>query len=379
MFADHAVIFVRAGDGGSGCMSFRREKFIPKGGPDGGDGGEGGSVLIVEDPNVQTLLDFRGQHHWQARGGEPGRGKDMHGANGEDNVLRLPAGTMVYIKPWIPHDRTQPDPEVLDEAEEAEAEEAEESVDDSLRLLCDLQEDDRVVLAKGGRGGKGNAHFKSPTNQTPRKITVGVPGEAWEVHLELKLMADIGLVGMPNAGKSTFLRAISKATPKVADYPFTTLTPQLGIASLDPERRVVVADIPGLIEGASAGAGLGHEFLKHVERTRVLVHLIEIDPADGSDPAKNYASIRGELEAYSTELAGKPEILVLSKMDLLGDVSDVGEAIAMVREMLGIEPSHEVLGISSVSGQGVRDVLEACWEALDPVVDGWKRQTDRAR
>ncbi|MHC4976942.1 MAG: GTPase ObgE [Planctomycetota bacterium] len=369
MFADHAIIYVRAGDGGNGCMSFRREKFIPKGGPDGGDGGDGGSVVIIEDPNVQTLLDFRGQHHWAAKNGEPGRGKDMHGANGDDIELRLPAGTMVYVKPWTPHDKTQPIDLPEDDSIEPE--------DVTMELICDLAEGERVVLAEGGRGGFGNAHFKSPTNQTPRQITEGTPGQAWEVHLELKLMADVGLVGKPNAGKSTFLRTVSKATPKVADYPFTTLTPQLGIASLDLERRIVVADIPGLIEGAAEGAGLGHEFLKHIERTRVLVHLIEIEPTDGSDPATNYASIRGELEAYSEELARKPEVLVLSKMDLLGDVSDVDEAITLVREMLGIEEDQRVLGISSPTGQGVREVLEACWELLDPEVDGWKKMPAR--
>ncbi|MFG0256501.1 MAG: GTPase ObgE [Phycisphaerales bacterium JB043] len=367
MFADHAVIYVRAGDGGDGCLSFRREKFVPKGGPDGGDGGDGGSVVLVEDPNVQTLLDFRGQHHWAAKNGEPGRGKDMHGANGTDIELRLPAGTMVYVKPWTPHDRTQDD----------EVESTSPSEDSSLRLVCDLRRGERVVLAGGGRGGFGNAHFKSPTNQTPRETTPGGSGEAWEVHLELKLMADVGLVGMPNAGKSTFLRSISRATPKVADYPFTTLVPQLGIAALDPERRIVVADIPGLIEGAAEGAGLGHDFLRHIERTRVLVHLIEIEPSDGSDPAENYASIRRELETYSEELASKPEVLVLSKMDLLGDISNVEEAIAMVREMLGIRSEQRVLGISSITSQGVREVLEACWDLLDVKMEGWRESPYR--
>lgn len=362
MFADHAEIYVKAGDGGHGCMSFRREKYIPKGGPNGGDGGHGGDIVAVADPSVQTLMDFRGAHHWRARAGEPGRGKDQHGADAADLELRLPIGTMIYARPA--EDSPAAD-EAGDDAFTPEPPDREE------RLIADLKPGERLVIARGGRGGFGNAHFKSATDQAPRRTTTGAPGEAFHLRLELKLFADVGLVGKPNAGKSTFLRAVSGATPKVGAYPFTTLAPHLGIAELDSARRLVVADIPGLIEGASQGAGLGHEFLRHIERTRVLLHLIEIEPEDGSDPAENHRAIRAELEAYSPDLARKPEVLAVSKLDLVGGPEDRREAVAMVRAHLGLGEDHPVIGVSSAEREGLRDALEACWRHIGAEQRGW--------
>src|SRR5947208_3454548 len=289
MFVDEATIHVKAGDGGNGCVSFRREKYIPKGGPDGGDGGDGGSVVFVADANKNTLLDFAGRHHWRAEKGQAGMGKKMYGKGGEDLVILVPPGTVVF--------------------------DTEKQV-----MLADLESPGRrVVIAKGGKGGRGNWHFRSSTNQTPRYAEPGTDGQERNLRLELKLIADVGLVGMPNAGKSTLLRAISAARPKVADYPFTTLDPQLGIVELLPDRRIVVADIPGLIEGARHGAGLGHNFLRHIERTTAIVHLLDLFPMDGSDPAENYRKIRRELEAFSPTLAQKREVVAANKMDLAVD------------------------------------------------------------
>ncbi len=342
MFIDHAVIHVKAGDGGNGCVSFRREKYIPKGGPDGGDGGDGGSVIAVADPNVNTLLDFRHKHHHTARRGEDGRGKNMHGGSAEDLMISLPAGTLIYD-------------------------------DGTGDLVHDLGPGDRVVLAQGGRGGLGNDRFKSATNQTPREATEGTEGGSRTLRLELKLMADVGLVGKPNAGKSTLLSAVTRATPKIADYPFTTLSPQLGIAEIDPGRRLVLADIPGLIEGAAEGAGLGHEFLRHIERTRVLVHLIEVEPSDGTTSSENYQTIRRELASYSTLLGEKPEIIAVSKVDLLGGEEDVETAIELIRGELSLEPGTPVYAISSASGRGLNELLEACWAVLGEEREIWAR------
>lgn len=341
MLVDSAIIHVRSGKGGDGCVSFRRMKYIPKGGPDGGDGGDGGSVILQAAPNVETLLDFAGRHHWHARGGEPGRAKQQHGANGEDLIVRLPPGTLVYD-------------------------------DETGELIVDLDVIGKTyVIAKGGKGGWGNEHFKTSTNQAPRQYNPGEPAVEKTLRLELKIIADFGLLGKPNAGKSTFLSKVSKATPKIADYPFTTLTPQLGIAELSSSRRLVIADIPGLIEDAHEGHGLGVRFLRHVERTRLLVHLIEAEPMDGSDPIENYRVIRRELERYSPALAEKPELVALSKMDLVGDEQDQQAAIQMVEEALG----KKVFPISSATGQGITQLLEACWGHLDEhsrQIPGWQ-------
>lgn len=339
MFVDEAEITVKAGSGGRGCVSFRREKYIPKGGPDGGDGGRGGDVVFVADPNVNTLLDFSGRPNWAAQDGEPGRGKQQYGLAGKDLEIHVPAGTMAFDR-------------ATDE------------------LLVDLQPGQRFVIAKGGRGGLGNEHFKTSTNQAPKNATVGDPGESRRLRLELKLIADVGIVGMPNAGKSTLLSAISDARPKIADYPFTTLAPQLGIAALDGKRRLVFADIPGLIEGAAEGAGLGHEFLRHIERTRVIVHLIDIDPPVGT-PAANYALIRDELAKYSQVLADKPEIIALNKTDAI-DEDEVKARLAAFRKALKLGRTEQVLAVSAASRSGTHELLESAWTMLKPTVDKWK-------
>ena len=327
MFVDEAVIHVKAGDGGNGCVSFRREKYIPKGGPDGGDGGDGGSIILEAASDKDTLLDFSGKHHWKAKRGEGGMGKKMAGLSGDDLVIRVPPGTLVF--------------------------DAEHNL-----LLADLDTvSKRVVVAKGGKGGRGNWHFRSPTNQAPRYAEPGTEGQERHLRLELKLIADVGLVGMPNAGKSTLLRAVSAARPKVADYPFTTLDPQLGIVELDAERRMVFADIPGLIEGAQHGAGLGHNFLRHIERTKVIVHLLDLFPMDGSDPAENYRKIRRELEAFSPVLAQKRELIAPNKMDLAVD----DEALRKLRADLA---EKELFPISGVSRQGVEPMLERLWQIV---------------
>ena len=327
MLVDRARIFVRSGKGGDGCMSFRREKFIPKGGPNGGDGGDGGDVILVGDESIGTLLSVTHRPHYRATKGIQGMGSQKHGANGEDCIVKVPLGTLVR------HEGTG-------------------------ELLADISEDaQELIVAKGGRGGWGNEHFKSATNQAPRETTPGKPCEEHILNLELKLIADIGLVGMPNAGKSTLLSAISAARPKVAEYPFTTLHPHLGIAELDMNRRLIVADIPGLIEGAADGAGLGHRFLKHIERTGALLHLIDVLPIDGSDPASNYNTIRGELERYSPELASKKEIVVLNKIDLL-PTDERAKILSQLAEELHLD---SVITCSGATLEGVRDVLEHCW------------------
>jgi GTP-binding protein len=324
MFIDEANIHIKAGDGGHGCVSFRREKYIPKGGPDGGDGGRGGSVVFIADPDKDTLLDFAGRHHWHAERGESGMGKKMAGKNGLDLIIPVPIGTLIYD-------------------------------DSSHSLLTDLDKPGKkIIIARGGRGGLGNWHFRSPTNQVPRYAQPGGEGQERMLHLELKLIADVGLVGMPNAGKSTLLRSVSAARPKVADYPFTTLDPQLGIVDLIGDRRMVFADLPGLIEGAQGGAGLGHAFLRHIERTNVIVHLLDLYPPDGSDPADNYRKIRTELESFSPALANKREIIAANKVDLSVD----DEALAKLRAEL---PNKEIHAISGVSRVGVEGLLENIW------------------
>lgn len=327
MFVDEAKIHVKAGDGGPGCVAFRREKYIPKGGPAGGDGGDGGSVHFEADPNKNTLLDFTGRHNWYAEKGQNGMGKKMAGASGRDLVIRVPPGTLIFDA-------------------------------DFDILLADLdQPGKRVLICKGGKGGLGNWHFRSPTNQAPRYAQPGTEGQQRNLKLELKLIADVGLVGMPNAGKSTLLRAVSAARPKVADYPFTTLEPQLGIVELIGDRRMVLADIPGLIEGAHEGAGLGDAFLRHIERTKIIVHVLDLFPMDGSKPVENYRKIRDELEAFSSKLADKREIVAANKMDLALEDRALRQ---LTEEMAGTE----VFPISGVSRQGVEALLERLWDIL---------------
>lgn len=334
MLIDEATIEVRAGRGGDGIVSFRREAYVPKGGPDGGDGGNGGSVYLEATRGVDTLLDMAGKHHWRADDGKAGQSKSRTGSKGRDLVIRVPAGTMVY-----------------DAADGA--------------MLADLAAiGDRVCAAKGGKGGFGNEHFKGPTNQVPRQATAGKPGEERTLDLVLKLIADIGLIGKPNAGKSTLLSRISRATPRIADYPFTTLEPQLGITEITGHRRMVVADIPGLIEGAHRGAGLGHTFLRHIERTRLLVHVLEIDPMDGSDVVENFRAINDELRQYSPALAEKPQIVALNKMDTLPE-ADRQTAVELVQQAIG----KTVKPISAVSGYGCEELLKTCWGRLEWVKD----------
>ncbi|MCP4593790.1 MAG: GTPase ObgE [bacterium] len=327
VFIDEAEIYVCGGNGGAGCVSFRRERFLPKGGPDGGIGGDGGSVILEAVDGVDTLLDFAGRHHWRADNGRPGMGKNMTGASSEDLRVLLPPGTLVYDR-------------------------------DTDLLLKDLAVvGDFVCVAQGGRGGRGNKSFASPTNQTPREAEPGEPGEERWLRLELKLIADIGLVGLPNAGKSTLLSRMSKARPKIAAYPFTTLEPQLGIVELPGHRRCVMADLPGLIEGAHRGEGLGDTFLRHIERTRVLLHLIDAAPV-GTDtsPLEAYRTVRREIESYSSALAEKPEFVVLTKLDLVPD-QDLCTTLAE-------ELDCKVLGISAVTGAHLKELGQVLWGSI---------------
>jgi GTP-binding protein len=331
-FLDQAKVYVRSGDGGAGSMSFRREKFIEFGGPDGGDGGRGGDAWVEAVDGLNTLIDYRYQQHFKAKTGMHGMGRNRTGAKGADVVLKVPAGTQVYAE-------------------------------DNETLICDLTEaGQRFLLAKGGNGGFGNQHFKTSTNQAPRRANPGLPGEELTLWLRLKLIADAGLVGLPNAGKSTFLAAVTAAKPKIADYPFTTLHPGLGVARID-QREFVIADIPGLIEGAHEGVGIGDRFLGHVERTRVLLHLVS---AQEDSPAKAYRTVRGELEAYGHGLAEKPEIVALSQADTL-DAGERKKKVAALKKAAGRAP----LLLSAVTGEGV----EAALRALMAVV-GEARQSE---
>lgn len=346
MFVDRAIITIRAGKGGDGKVSFRREKFEPKGGPNGGDGGKGGDVVIVAEPGMTTLYDLRFESLYKAPDGENGGQKQCFGGAGEDLIIRLPPGTMIFDN-------------------------------DTGALVHDLKPGDRIVIAKGGKGGFGNEHYKSSTNQSPRNASAGEPGDGFEARLELKLIAEIGLVGMPNAGKSTLLKALTRANPKIADYPFTTLSPQLGIAELTGGRRMVIADIPGLIEGASQGAGLGHDFLRHLERTKVLVHLLDCSPPDGSTPAANYETIRAELQAYSVELAERPELIVLNKIDTLESDKARSDALLGLCKSLGVRPGKEAQAISGATRSNIDALLERLWLMLHPKnekPDGWKAE-----
>lgn len=315
-FVDEAVITVTAGNGGNGCISFRREKFIPLGGPDGGDGGDGGSVWLEADENLNTLVDFRHDRYFKAQRGQNGMGRQMFGKAGEDITIKVPIGT-----------------EVVNVATD--------------EIIGDLTEHGaRMLVAQGGEGGKGNVHFKSSVNRAPRKASNGTPGEEREIRLEMKLLADVGLLGFPNAGKSTFIRAVSAATPKVADYPFTTLHPNLGVVSVEVARSFVIADIPGLIEGAADGAGLGSLFLRHVQRTRLLLHLVDMAPFDESiDPAEQVRAIENELRKYDPDMLEKPRWLVLNKGDLLDDETRAERAKAIIAALDWKEPWFTVSAI----------------------------------
>jgi len=332
MFVDDVDIRVSAGDGGKGCLSFRREKFVPRGGPDGGDGGHGGSVYIVAAPTKNTLVDFRFHPEFEARRGQHGQGSNRTGASGSDLDIAVPIGTLVFER--LP--------------------------DGSKALVADLAAaGDRVLVAQGGRGGRGNAQFVSSTNRAPRRTEPGLPGERKTLHLELKLVADAGLIGFPNAGKSTLISRISAARPKIADYPFTTLVPNLGVVGLSDDRSFVVADVPGLIKGASTGHGLGHQFLRHVERTKVLVHLVDVSGASGRDPVEDFDTIREELRLFDQNVFAKPQLTVATKLDALDEPERLERLEAHVRA-LGL-PFYQV---SAVTGDGLPALLEAMWRAI---------------
>lgn len=342
-FIDEAVIHVKAGDGGNGSAAFRREDGVPRGGPSGGDGGNGGSVIVVADPRMASLLDYKFRRHYNADRGEDGRNKDQYGAGGEDLVLRVPVGTVIS--------------EVSRDTGDSEGSEGDAGP------LADLSEPGaRFVIARGGTGGRGNIHFKTPWNQAPRTAEPGTLGEERTVRLELKLLADVGLLGYPNVGKSTFIRRVSRARPKVADYPFTTLVPNLGVVQLSDERQFVIADIPGLIEGASQGAGLGHQFLRHVERCRVLLHIVEATFTTGPErsPLHDFDVINSELAGYSPELATKPQVVVLNKIDAMAS-----DEVSMHRRAFA-DRGVELLTISAVTGAGIDAVLERLWSHLHP-------------
>ena len=331
-FVDEAFIDVHAGKGGDGCLSFRREKYIEFGGPDGGDGGRGGSVWLEADSNLNTLVDYRYERLFRAGNGEPGQGRQCSGKSAEDLTLQVPVGTTVI------------------------------DVDTDEVLVDLVQPGQRAKVAQGGRGGLGNTHFKSSTNRAPRRITPGVSGEHRALRLELKVLADVGLLGLPNAGKSTLIRAVSAATPKVADYPFTTLVPNLGVVKADRYRSFVMADIPGLIEGAAEGAGLGIRFLKHLARTRLLLHLVDVSPPDSSDPAAAVAAIAAELDKFSPALALQERWLVLNKMDLVPP--DLREEF--VADLLSrLDWDGPVFRISAATGEGTRDLVFALMNALE--------------
>ena len=329
MFVDRVEIEVAAGKGGDGCMSFRRERYVPRGGPDGGNGGDGGSIILRAEAGVNSLVALAHRKQWKADRGTHGMGSGRHGRKAENMIIKVPPGTIVIDR-------------------------------ENQFVIRDLATDgEEFVIAKGGRGGRGNAHFKSSTNQAPREWTPGGEGEHRRVVLELKVIADVGLIGKPNAGKSTLLSRLSRARPEIADYPFTTKFPNLGQVQIDQDREFILADIPGLIEGAHAGTGLGHEFLKHIERAGILVHLVEPEPMDGTDPVDNYRSIRTELALYKTSLGDRPELLVMTKCEL--------PAAHEAHERLTQEAGRPVLLISSATGEGLADLKQEIVRLLDQV------------
>jgi GTP-binding protein len=335
MFVDEVDIRVTAGNGGNGCLSFRREKYVPRGGPDGGDGGSGGSIHVVASSIKNTLVDFRFHPEFQAKSGQHGQGSNRTGFTAHDLEIAVPVGTLVYEK----------------------------RSPDELTLLGDLTEEgQRILVAQGGRGGRGNARFVSSTNRAPRRTEPGGAGEEKFLRLQLKLIADVGLIGFPNAGKSTLISAISAARPKIAEYPFTTLTPNLGVVSLSDDRSFVVADVPGLIEGAHRGVGLGHQFLRHIERTKVLVHLVDVSSASGRDPVEDFDVIREELRLFDPTVAAKPQIVAANKIDSLDDPARLDALAKRVRRAK--MPFHR---ISGVTGEGVAGLLEAVWREIAAV------------
>ena len=336
MFVDEVDLHVIAGSGGSGCLSFRREKFIPRGGPDGGDGGGGGSIYIVATPTKNTLVDFRFHPEFKAKRGQHGQGSNRTGQTSEDVDITVPPGTLVFEK----------------------------SADgEQLILLADLAaEGNRVLVAKGGRGGRGNARFTSSTNRAPRRTEPGEEGEEKHLRLQLKLIADVGLIGFPNAGKSTLISRISAAKPKIADYPFTTLVPNLGVVTLGDDRSFVVADVPGLIKGAHAGTGLGHQFLRHIERTKVLIHLVDVSGASGRDPIEDFDVIVEELRLFDPVVAAKPQIVAANKIDAIDDEARVKALERHVRKR-----KLQVMRISAVTGDGIAALLEAAWREIAAV------------
>lgn len=333
MFVDEVDIHVAAGSGGRGCLAFRREKFVPRGGPSGGDGGQGGSVVVVASPHVNTLINYRFHPEFHAKRGGHGEGSNCTGQSGGDLELAVPIGTLVHEKT---HDSSEP-----------------------LRLLADLaSEGDRVLVARGGRGGRGNAAFATSTNRAPRRVEPGEAGEEKDLRLELRLLADVGLVGFPNAGKSTLISRISAARPKIAAYPFTTLTPNLGVVRLSDDRSFVVADVPGLIEGAHRGLGLGHQFLRHLERTKVLVHVVDVSDASGRDAVDDLETVRRELQLFDPALAAKPQVVAANKIDV-GAPAKI-DALGRRAAEIGLP----FLRISGVTGAGIPDLLETAWQRL---------------
>jgi GTP-binding protein len=332
-FVDEAVIKIEAGNGGHGCLSFRREKFIPRGGPDGGDGGNGGSIYLVANSELNTLVDFRFQRHYKAENGQHGMGSNCTGKQGDDLYIHVPVGTLAYDI-------------------------------DTGELIADMHQSDMTIkIAQGGFHGLGNTRYKSSINRTPRQTSQGTPGEARHVRLELRVLADVGLLGLPNAGKSTLIRAVSSAKPKVADYPFTTLHPNLGVVSVDLHKSFVMADIPGLIEGASQGAGLGHRFLKHLSRTSVLLHVIDVAPFDETDPVISAQTIIEELALYHTDLVNKPRWLVLNKIDMLPDEVNRDTVIQDIVQRLNW--TDRVFPISAIRAEGTQTLCYALMQLID--------------
>ncbi len=396
-FIDQVRVVVRAGRGGDGLVGWRREKFVPDGGPAGGDGGKGGDVILVADDHLTTLLDLKFRQHFAAESGRPGGSNKMTGRSGSDLRIRVPVGTTVFFEalagepgerpPWLAEQGDEDDFETAgaiawtdDEAADipmpvraeksgarrrARSEEEKAPLEPGATLGDLTFHGQELVVAHGGRGGRGNVHFRSSTNRSPDHAEPGTGGDAYWLRLELKLLADVGIVGFPNVGKSTFISAISRARPKIADYPFTTLVPQLGVVALPGERSLVVADVPGLIRGASEGRGLGHEFLRHLERTRVLLHLLAPDPTPGRDPLADLKALEKELEQYGTMFGGRPRVVALNKID----TPEGQEAMGPLRKALRAQ-GIPLFPISACTGEGVPELLEALWRRVDMVRRG---------